>query len=61
MMGEVARNQSHANFLPAFQSNQGYLQNTEKKTRAESAQKPFGIKKTQGVSADRGQAAFSAQ
>ena len=54
MMGEVPRNQSQANFVPQYQSNQGFLQSIDKKTRAESAQKPFGIKKTQGVSVDRG-------
>lgn len=61
MMGEVPRNQSQVNLIPSYQSNQGFLQSIDKKTRAESAQKPFGIKKTQGVSVDRGQAAFSAQ
>jgi hypothetical protein len=37
MMGEVPRNQSQANFVPLYQSNQGFLQSIDKKTRAESA------------------------
>jgi len=61
MMSEKPRNQSHVNLLPSYQSNQGFLQSIDKKARTESAQKPFGIKKTQGVSVDRGQAALSAQ